>query len=206
MHPDHEHHTPSVSVLQEEVTPCCDNLGLTYRRSRHFLCPCCVEYTTTPSHTNRPEITKRPNHRSFTGPNRLLLRMMVVGTDHTYGMDQCGCWFFAWISEIIRLSLAYGAPIGEHLLLFHQPTAAHNLGAIIRVTPYVVSGFLYCVVRVLCCVCNIYLKYWETKTDTRVTSVTATYQQRITAKPYVPSIAYGRSTLGAIGVPNKFFV
>ena len=39
-----------------------------------------------------------------------------------------------------------------------------------------------------------------------MTSVIATYRQRITAKPYVPSIAYRRSTLSTNGVPNKFFL
>jgi hypothetical protein len=40
-------------------------------------------------------------------------------------------------------------------------------------------------------------------TYTGVTSIIATYQQRITAKPYVPATTYGRPTLGANGVPNK---
>jgi len=43
-------------------------------------------------------------------------------------------------------------------------------------------------------------------TDTSVTSIIATYQQRIAAKPYVPATAYGRPTLGANGVPNKLFL
>jgi hypothetical protein len=42
-------------------------------------------------------------------------------------------------------------------------------------------------------------------TDTSVTSIIATYQQRISAKPYVPATTYGRPTLGANGVPNKLF-
>jgi len=43
-------------------------------------------------------------------------------------------------------------------------------------------------------------------TDTRVTSVIVTYQQRITAKTYVPSTTYGRCKLGANGVPNKLLL
>ena len=57
MHLDHErlvskmlvtlpsavHHIHRVSVQQDNVTPCCDNLVLTYRNRAHFLCPSCVE-------------------------------------------------------------------------------------------------------------------------------------------------------------------
>ena len=39
------HHIPIVSVLQEKVKTCWDNLFLTYRKRAHFLYPCCVEYT-----------------------------------------------------------------------------------------------------------------------------------------------------------------
>jgi Zn finger protein HypA/HybF involved in hydrogenase expression len=44
----------------EKVTPCCDNLVLTYRKRGHFLCPCCVEYTTTQDHTTMPCVTHTP--------------------------------------------------------------------------------------------------------------------------------------------------
>jgi hypothetical protein len=43
-------------------------------------------------------------------------------------------------------------------------------------------------------------------TDTGVTSIIVTYQQRIAAKPYVPATTYGRPTHGANGVPNKLFL
>jgi len=43
-------------------------------------------------------------------------------------------------------------------------------------------------------------------TDTTVTSIIATYQQRITAKPYVPATKYGHPTLGNTGVPKKLFL
>ena len=39
-----------------------------------------------------------------------------------------------------------------------------------------------------------------------MTSIITTYQQRITAKPYVPSTTHGRATLGANVVPNKLFI
>jgi hypothetical protein len=42
--------------------------------------------------------------------------------------------------------------------------------------------------------------------DTSVTSITATCQQRIAAKPYVPATTYGRRKRGASGVPNKLFI
>jgi hypothetical protein len=35
-------------------------------------------------------------------------------------------------------------------------------------------------------------------TDTSVTAIITTYQQRIAAKPYVPTTTYGRPTLGAV--------
>jgi len=54
-------HIHSANVLQEKVTPCCDNLVLTYRKRGHFLCPCCVEYTRTQDHTTIPCDTHRPN-------------------------------------------------------------------------------------------------------------------------------------------------
>jgi len=34
--PSAAHHIPSISVLQEKVTPCCDHLVLTYRIRAHF--------------------------------------------------------------------------------------------------------------------------------------------------------------------------
>ena len=37
----------SVSVLQEKVTPCCDDLVLTYVLGGHFLWPCCFKWTST---------------------------------------------------------------------------------------------------------------------------------------------------------------
>ena len=43
-------------------------------------------------------------------------------------------------------------------------------------------------------------------TDTTITSIIATYQQRIAAKPYVPATTYVRPTLRANGVPNKLFL
>jgi len=43
-------------------------------------------------------------------------------------------------------------------------------------------------------------------TDTSVTSIIATYQQQIAAKPYVPAMTYRRPTLGTSGVPNRLFL
>ena len=43
-------------------------------------------------------------------------------------------------------------------------------------------------------------------TDIGVTSIITTYRQRISAKPYVSSATYGRTTMGPSGVPNKMFI
>jgi hypothetical protein len=48
-----------------------------------------------------------------------------------------------------------------------------------------------------------------TMADTKVTSITfiiTTYQNRISEKSYVRCTPYGRATLGASDVPNKFFI
>ena len=42
--------------------------------------------------------------------------------------------------------------------------------------------------------------------DTSVTSIIATYQQRIAAKPYVLVTTYGCPTPGTNSVPNKLFL
>jgi hypothetical protein len=62
--PSAVYHIPSVSVLQERVTPCCDNLVLTHRKRGHFLCPCSVVHTRTQNHTTTPSNTHRTNPES----------------------------------------------------------------------------------------------------------------------------------------------
>jgi len=48
--------------------------------------------------------------------------------------------------------------------------------------------------------------YNGTTIDRGVKSIFITYQPRISAKPYAPSTACVRGTLGANGTPNKLFV
>jgi len=43
-------------------------------------------------------------------------------------------------------------------------------------------------------------------TGTSISSIIATYQQRIAAKPYVPARTCGRPIPGANDVPNKLFL
>jgi len=41
--------------------------------------------------------------------------------------------------------------------------------------------------------------------DTRITSIISTYQEGISEKPYMPSVAYWCTTLGANALPSKLF-
>jgi hypothetical protein len=76
------------------------------------------------------------------------------------------------------------------------------------VIPTVISRFVSCCQADSCgVVCNKNLKKTlGTLTDTTGSSIIATYQQRIAAKPYVPGTTYGRPTFSANGVLNKLFL
>ena len=54
-------------------------------------------------------------------------------------------------------------------------------------------------------VAKTYKKSRGILTDTTITSIIATYQQRIAGKQYLPATAYGCPTLGANCVPSKLF-
>jgi hypothetical protein len=71
-----------------------------------------------------------------------------------------------------------------------NPPKSFNLGTTTRETLNFMNVLLCCVIRALCCVYNEKGKYKGTMTDTRLTSIITTYQQRITAKPYVPPTTF----------------
>jgi len=120
----------------------------------------------------------------------------------------CACRMWRSYFSTVGLQLIDRNNVSMSRLLLRQRTPPRiYLRDSNRVTPNV-SGIFRCVVRVLflCLLQILYLKHLGTMTDTRVTSVIATYQQHTTTKQSVPSTTYGRSTLGASGVPNKLFI
>jgi hypothetical protein len=92
-----------------------------------------------------------------------------------------------------------------------KPQTLHFFGASNGDTLTVVNGFPYCLAKLWCREADSFAvvsnrnqrNTLSTMTCRCVTSITAKYQQRIPAKPYVPATTYERPTLGTNVVPNK---